>query len=232
MTFTLRCPMSMPERPAIGRVLRRAAQAALAGATVVVATLAVSGSPVSAQLPTNAFAPQITSEADAAVAAYDVFMESGDLVDYLDYAAHRSATARFAARELGYDEWEMIDAWKSTSLEHQRAVLAAMTQVGVPYRTNASKEDVGFDCSGLMLYAWESTGVELNRISRDQINDAAEVEGDEAKAGDFAYWPGHIMMYLGVGDAVVHAPNTGRTVEIVELSERRADRLRFGDPSD
>ncbi len=227
-------PVPFPDHARPARTSRLLARLVVAAASVAGGVLALSA-PASAEqpaLPVNAFAPQITNEAEAAVEAFDVFMASGDLGDYLDYSAHRSATARFAARELGYDEWEMIDAWKSTSLDHQRAVLTAMTQVGVPYRTNTSKEDVGFDCSGLTLYAWQSSGVQLNRISGDQIDAATEVDEDDAKAGDLAYWPGHVMMYLGVGEAVIHARNTGRTVEVEAISEKRADRMRFGDPSD
>ena len=118
------------------------------------------------------------------------------------------------------------------ALNHQRAVLAAMTQIGVPYRSLASVEDEGFDCSGLTLYAWQASGVELNRISGDQIRAATRVDRDEASAGDLVHYPGHVMMYLGVGDAVVHSVSTGRTVEIDTISTTRAGRVTFGNPVD
>ena len=226
--------LSVPACRSGQRRFVRAAARALAVATVITGAGLSVGTGASAQrveLPVNALAPQITSEAQRAVNFYDDYVESGDLGDYLVYAAHRTATARLAARQLGYDEFEMIDAWKSTSLEHQRAVLAAMTQVGVPYRRNASREGVAFDCSGLTLFAWRSTGVELDRISSDQISEAAEVDRDEAKAGDLAYYPGHVMMYLGVDNAVVHSPTAGRTVEVDTFSDRRAARVQFGDPA-
>ena len=201
-------------------------------ATIAVLSLAATASAQHPELPVNALAPEITTEADMAVAAYDVYVESGDLADYLVFAEHRAATARFAARELGYDEFAMIDAWSDASLEHQRAVLAAMTQIGVPYKTNASVEDEGFDCSGLTGFAWQESGVELNRISGDQIRAASKVDRDEASAGDLVHYPGHVMMYLGVENAVVHSVNTGRTVEIDTISARRADSVTFGDPTD
>ncbi len=118
----------------------------------------------------------------------------------------------------------MVQAWSSTPLDHQRAVLAAMSQVGVPYRTNTSQEGVGFDCSGLTTYAWGRAGVGLPRQSGAQINEAAPVDRATAKAGDLVYYPGHVMMYLGVGDAIIHSVQTGRTVEIDTISGRR-DRL-------
>jgi cell wall-associated NlpC family hydrolase len=136
--------------------LRATAKLGLAAAIATMATIAFSGtaSAQQAELPVNALAPEITTEADLAVAAYETFAASEDLADYLVYAAHRTATARLAARELGYNEFAMIDSWKNSTLDHQRAVLAAMTQIGVPYRTNTSIEGKGFDCSGLTSYAW------------------------------------------------------------------------------
>ncbi len=203
-------------------------------ATAVVATVAFAGtaSARQAEMPVNALAPEITIEANLAVDAYDVYIESEGLVDYLVYAKHRIATARLAARQLGYDEFSMIDAWADASLEHQRAVLAAMTQVGVPYRTNAKAEGKAFDCSGLTAYAWEESGVDINRVSGDQIRAATKVDHDEASAGDLVHYPGHIMMYLGVDNAVVHSVNTGRTVEIDTISKSRANRVTFGNPLD
>ena len=43
-------------------------------------------------------------------------------------------------------------------------------------------------------------------------------------AGDLVQYPGHVMMYLGFGDAIVHAVNSGRDVAIDVL---RRD-VRFG----
>lgn len=205
-----------------------------AGVAAIIATVAVAATASAQQpeMPVNALAPEITAEADRAVEAYDKYVESAGMVDYVMYAKHRIATARLAARQLGYDEFSMIDAWSDASLDHQRAVLAAMTQIGVPYRSHASLEDEGFDCSGLTSYAWQASGIELNRISGDQIRAATKVDRDSASAGDLVHYPGHVMMYLGVGDAVVHSVNTGRTVEIDTISASRANRVTFGNPID
>jgi cell wall-associated NlpC family hydrolase len=125
----------------------------------------------------------------------------------------------------------MVAAWAATPIAHQRAVLAAMTQVGVPYRRNSSAEGVGFDCSGLTTFAWAKAGVQLVRQSGQQIRDAQPLDRTTAKAGDLVQYPGHVMMYLGVGDAVIHSVMTGRTVELDTISERKASRVRFGDPT-
>jgi cell wall-associated NlpC family hydrolase len=106
-----------------------------------------------------------------------------------------------------------------------------MTQVGVPYRHNTSKEGVGFDCSGLTTFAWARAGVSLVRQSGQQISNAEPLDRSTAKAGDLVQYPGHVMMYLGVGDAVIHSVMSGRTVELDTISERQASRVRFGDPT-
>ena len=154
-----------------------------------------------------------------------------DPAAYRSFVWFRTQTAQYAASELGYPQAEMVEAWAATPVDHQRAVLAAMTQVGVPYRTNTSQEGVGFDCSGLTTYAWSRAGVQLTRQSSAQIREAAPLDRSVAKAGDLVQYPGHVMMYLGVGDAVIHSVMSGRTVELDTINTRRTNSVRFGDPT-
>ncbi|MET0909777.1 MAG: NlpC/P60 family protein [Ilumatobacteraceae bacterium] len=211
---------------------RRAVLSSVAAAlTATTGLLAIGGTAGAEALPTNALAPQVVMTANEAIASLDEFAVTGDPVDFLEYKDDRTETARLAAQQLGYGEVDMIRAWSSTPLDHQRAVLAAMSQVGVPYRTHTSEEGVGFDCSGLTTYAWAKAGVELFRQSGTQINEAAPLDRLTAKAGDLVYYPGHVMLYLGVGDAIIHSVQRGRTVEIDTISGRRVNSVRFGDPA-
>ena len=193
--------------------------------------LALGGTAGAEALPTNALAPQVVAMATEAMASLDAFAVSGDSAAFLEYKEERTETARLAAQQLGYREVDMIRAWSVAPLGHQRAVLAAMTQVGVPYRSRMSQEGVGFDCSGLTTYAWGRADVELFRQSGTQINESAPLDRTTAKAGDLVYYPGHVMMYLGVGDAIIHSVQSGRTVEIDTISGRRVNSVRFGDPT-
>jgi len=210
---------------------RRLISSLAAALTATTGLLALGGTAGAEALPTNALAPQVVMMATAAIVSLDEFAVTGDPVDFQEYKEVRTQTARLAAQQLGYGEVDMIRAWSSTPLDHQRAVLAAMTQLGVPYRTNTSQEGVGFDCSGLTTYAWARAGVALFHQSGTQIHDAAPRDRFTAKAGDLVYYPGHVMMYLGVGDAIIHAMQTGRTVEIDTISARRTNSVRFGDPA-
>lgn len=233
--FVILTPLSAQQFPLMNFFSLHRCRRTLGISTAAVAAVVAFAGTASAQEPelaVNALAAEIATQADLAVEAYDEYIKSEGLVDYVMYAKYRIATARLAARQLGYDEFLMIDAWSDASLNHQRAVLAAMTQIGVPYRSLASVEDEGFDCSGLTLYAWQASGVELNRISGDQIRAATRVDRDEASAGDLVHYPGHVMMYLGIGDAVVHSVSTGRTVEIDTISKTRAGGVTFANPID
>jgi peptidoglycan DL-endopeptidase CwlO len=213
------------------RRVRRAIVAGLIATTAFAAVAVDTGVAAAEALPTNALAPAVTASAAAALAAYNTYVVTGSPGALQQYTLNRSKTAALAARELGYSEPEMVEAWSSAPLDHQQAVLAAMTQVGVPYRSNTSEPGVGFDCSGLTTYAWARAGVTLARQSGSQISAAARVERDTAIAGDLVQYPGHVMMYLGVGDAIIHSVQTGRTVEIDTISTRKSGSVRFGDPA-
>ena len=214
------------------RTVRTAAMAAVA-ALVAIGTVAATGGDDAAaleRLPTNTMATFVTSAAEQALDGHDDYRATGDAASYRKFVWYRAQTASFAATELGVPEQEMIDAWTETSESHQLAILGAMTQVGVPYRYNTSKPGVGFDCSGLTTFAWSQAGVQLVRQSSAQIRNAEQIDRSTAKAGDLVQYPGHVMMYLGVGNTIIHSVMSGRTVELDTISDRRADSVRFGDP--
>jgi len=221
-------------RSAIGSALRSVVLGFAVTAATVVGTVAVGGDTASAAsvpMATNAMAPVVTTSARQALDSYDQWAATDDAAAYRSYVWFRTQTAQYAATELGYPQAEMVEAWAAAPIGHQRAVLAAMTQVGVPYRKNTSKEGVGFDCSGITTFAWAEVGVALERQSGAQIRNASPIDRSAAKAGDLVQYPGHVMMYLGVGDAVIHSVMTGRTVELDTISSRRANSARFGDPA-
>lgn len=143
-----------------------------------------------------------------------VAVSTGDPVIRSWFEAERDLLAAAVAGPLRIEPARMQAAWASADTAHQIAVLAALTQLGVPYRHNTSVANSGFDCSGLTTYAWGVAGVRLTRQSRSQIQEATAVASASAQAGDLVYYPGHVSMYLGVDRAIVHAVGTGRFVEI------------------
>ena len=99
------------------------------------------------------------------------------------------------------------------------AVASAAGQIGVPYRFAAESPGVAFDCSGLTKYAWGSAGVYLPHQSGAQFGSVPHVPKDQAQPGDlvFYYAPiGHVGIYIG-GGQMIHAPATGKTVEVTTV---------------
>lgn len=169
--------------------------------------------------------------ADLAQAALELLPPKGD-PSSPEYLAARSRLADAVGLRLWTPGNLFDEAWGRADIEHQRALLAALTQLGVPYRRNASAPGVALDCSGLTSYAWAEAGFEIPRNSTAQILAAEPRTIFTAQAGDLMRYPGHVMMWLGVGQAIVHAPFTGRHVEIKVLGNRSMRRSKFGDPTE
>jgi cell wall-associated NlpC family hydrolase len=151
--------------------------------------------------------------------------DTGQLSDYTAYVQARLVTAEATADELGISGAELDAEWGAVDVQNQQVLMAAMSQVGVPYHSRQSRPNHGFDCSGLVLYAYGQAGITLPRSSRDQIRAATQVDRAHVQPGDLVYYPGHISLYLGDG-LVVHAPQPGHDVEVREMFTRS---LRFGD---
>jgi cell wall-associated NlpC family hydrolase len=101
----------------------------------------------------------------------------------------------------------------------ERAARNALRAVGIPYRWGGSTPASGFDCSGLVYWSYGQLGVELPHSSYALYGRGRPVKRSRMKAGDllFFYGLGHVGMYVGRG-RMVHAPQSGRLVEVVRLA--------------
>ncbi|MGZ5376625.1 MAG: NlpC/P60 family peptidoglycan endopeptidase RipA [Mycobacterium sp.] len=105
----------------------------------------------------------------------------------------------------------------------------AMSQRGVPYSWgggNAAGKStgidsgagtVGFDCSGLMLYAFAGVGIKLDHYTGSQYNAGRKIPSAQARRGDMLFWgpnaSQHVALYLGDGQ-MLEAPYTGSVVKV------------------
>ena len=189
-------------------------------------------------IPTTALAkpmPQsqervIAKSAQDAVAVFDSLTELGEADRNEVFSAHVANIAAQAAIFLGVDARRMQQAWLAADLAHQRALINGLTQLGVPYKINTAIENVAFDCSGLVEFAWGKAGVGLSRGSSTQFASAKIVKVDEAQPGDLIWRPGHISMYLGVPSAVLQTPYSGRSVELQMMNERITSWVKYANP--
>lgn len=174
-------------------------------------------------------ADAVADEAARALALAQRYQETGDAASLESFEQALDAVAVSIAGRLLLDPVAMQQAWSEADFDHQTALAAALSQLGVPYRRNTSKPGVSFDCSGLTTYAWAQAGIEITRQSTAQIRAAEPRDLETAMAGDLVQYPGHVMMYLGVDRAVVHSVMPGRPVEVDVVKPKR--NLKFGDPS-
>jgi cell wall-associated NlpC family hydrolase len=99
-----------------------------------------------------------------------------------------------------------------------RAAKVALRAVGIPYRWGGSSPASGFDCSGLVYWAYGRVGVQVPHSSYALYGEGRHVLRSRMKAGDVLFFSGlgHVGLYLGHG-RMVHAPSSGRRVEVVTL---------------
>jgi hypothetical protein len=125
---------------------------------------------------------------------------------------------------------QLAAAWSKASRKRMIVLLSALTQVGVPYQPRKAQAGVGFDCSGLTSWSWSQVGKYLPHQSGRQIRAIPKSSKDRVLPADILYYPGHAMLALGVGLAMVHAPYPGRGMEVSPPSRKWAKFARVGTP--
>jgi cell wall-associated NlpC family hydrolase len=105
----------------------------------------------------------------------------------------------------------------------------AMSQMGVPYSWGGGTaagpsrgiddgaDTVGFDCSGLILFAFAGVGIRLPHYSGSQYDAGRKIPSSQMRRGDVIFYgPGgsqHVTLYLGDGQ-MLEAQQTGVPVKI------------------
>ncbi len=110
-----------------------------------------------------------------------------------------------------------------------KAVKEAESQIGVPYVWGGETPHVGFDCSGLVQWAWAQAGISIPRTTETQWPDMVHVPLTQLQPGDLLYYYNldgdnevdHVVMYVGSGpwgvDTTIAAAHTGTDVELAPL---------------
>ncbi|WP_041834857.1 NlpC/P60 family protein [Acidothermus cellulolyticus] len=122
----------------------------------------------------------------------------------------------------------------STPQQRAGAVAFARSQIGVWYRwagagevgptvTDQGIQNVpGYDCSGLVMRAYESVGIELGHYTGLQWDEGMHVSQDQLMPGDLVFFATnvndpstihHVGIYIGNGQ-MIDAPQTGEQVGI------------------
>lgn len=99
-----------------------------------------------------------------------------------------------------------------------RAAKIALRAVGIPYRWGGASPGSGFDCSGLVYWTFRQLGIDLPHSSYALYETGRRVALSKMRPGDLVFFSGlgHMGLYIGRG-RMVHAPQSGRLVEVVSL---------------
>ena len=116
-----------------------------------------------------------------------------------------------------------------SSAQGDKAVQYAKSQIGVPYVWGGETAGVGFDCSGLVQWAWAKAGITIPRTTESQYPDMIHVTFTELQPGDLLFYYNldgdhvvdHVVMYVGSGpwgvDTTIAAAHSGTTVALAPL---------------
>lgn len=118
-------------------------------------------------------------------------------------------------------------------------IRAALSQLGLPYvwaggdangPTIGDNEtgEIGFDCSGLMIYGYAKIGVQLSHYSGAQAQSGPQRPFADAKPGDLLFWGlgniHHVAMYLGVFNGAPYMVEAAQRKTPVRVSPVRVSK--------
>ncbi|WP_421958327.1 NlpC/P60 family protein [Prescottella subtropica] len=119
----------------------------------------------------------------------------------------------------------------------ESAIDRGMSQLGVPYAWGGGNATgptlgirdggvadsygdfakVGYDCSGLMIYAFAGAGISLPHYTGYQYTAGTQVPSSQMRRGDMLFWgpsaSQHVALYLGDGQ-MLEAPQSGSVVKV------------------
>lgn len=145
-----------------------------------------------------------------------------------DTAEKKTAAIKPGAKKAG-KEPVLSEAHKR---RYQHAKMTAMnklmSQIGKPYQWGGNSPYTGFDCSGLVYYAYKDVvKIPIPRTANEMyhLRDAAPINKGELEIGDLVFFringrgtADHVGVYLGNGK-FIQSPRTGADIKISKLSE-------------
>jgi cell wall-associated NlpC family hydrolase len=189
----------------------------------------------SAQNTLNQVSAQLANEKTAFI-AYEV-RQGGNAAKARDIAGEEQAVN--AASQIGGQAAanQVIEAIRINtppppihqippSVQGSAALRAAESQIGVPYVWGGTTPGVGFDCSGLVQWAWQKAGVTIPRTTEQQWAALPHVSFSDIRPGDLIYYfnldgdnaVDHVVMYAGSGpwgtSTTIAAARTGVPISL------------------
>ena len=137
----------------------------------------------------------------------------------------RERLARLAEEQENADQASSLEAARKAQGVSGRAGVAlkyALKQIGDRYVFGAAGLTT-WDCSGLTMRAFRTSGVSLPHSSAAQFRYGKSVSRSNLKPGDLVFFGtpiSHVGIYLG-GGKMVHAPRSGSRVKVATMDMGR-----------
>jgi peptidoglycan DL-endopeptidase RipA len=167
---------------------------------------------------------------------------SGDPIAIINSVLGIASTSTQATQQMGHNFLQQLGLVPTPSgytngaiprvygrQASEYVIRRAVSQMGVPYSwgggnaagpsrgIDSGAGTVGFDCSGLILYAFAGVGIKLDHYSGSQYNEGRKIPSSQMRRGDVIFYgPGgsqHVTLYLGDGQ-MLEAPYTGSSVKV------------------
>ncbi|PVZ84984.1 hydrolase [Serratia sp. S1B] len=145
------------------------------------------------------------------------------------YGRHREAGTA-TAKLVGHEKTAKLSPAHKKLYQHakQTAVSKLMGQMGKPYQWGGSSPRTGFDCSGLIYYAYKDVvKIKMPRTANEMfhLRDAAPIKRNELEMGDLVFFQirnrgtaDHVGVYIGNGK-FIQSPRTGEEIRISKLND-------------
>jgi len=120
------------------------------------------------------------------------------------------------------DQKPSISPEKAIESPGTQALDVARKMLGRPYRYGGT-DPKGFDCSGLVRYAFSQSGVELPRTSREIFRASQRIDPEKIEPGDLVFFTlsankiSHVGIYAGQS-RFIHSPSSGKGVSYASMA--------------
>jgi cell wall-associated NlpC family hydrolase len=123
----------------------------------------------------------------------------------------------------------VITGTAAGSAQGLNALKFAKSQIGVPYVWGGETPGVGFDCSGLLQWAWGKAGFVIPRTTEEQWAGLRHISLNDLQPGDLLFYYNldgdhevdHAVMYAGSGpwgtSTIISAAHTGTNVSLAPI---------------
>ena len=135
----------------------------------------------------------------------------------LRQARAQAKLADQALRQLKHHKYKLLQGNKLGV----QAVRLALTRLGTPYVWGGASPRQGFDCSGLVMWAYGKLGITLPHFAASQAELGHRVSIKHLQPGDLVFFEapiGHVAMYVADG-VLIEAPHSGDVVRITRLDD-------------